>query len=339
MALLMVTGCLGTDDGGRSSDSDDESDGPGWIMPPTGDENTGDGTNPRSNATDSSNGLACHLDVGSDECVDCARSSCANQLRTAFGVADVPTTPGGVCASTLSCFQGCACDDDECVFACFGAITQQCGEAIGAVQECVEGQACAVACEDDDMTTEPIDDLPDDPDEPDDVTTGLCGNGDIDDGESCDPAAELDSDCTDWDYAGGTLICTESCEVNTDACFSDTGGECSVFEDTVGLGQTIQGQLTSSSRTDSSFRSGSYYQVIQLAIEVPMTVSVQLVSSDFDTYLYVLSSACSLIDDNDDSDDTNSLVVYDANPGDFILVTSFDDGSTGWFDLTVNAAE
>lgn len=336
--VLLTAGCLATDDGGRSSDSDDDGGGPGWVMPPTGNENTGNGTDTRDNTTNSSGGLACHLDVGSEDCVDCARSNCGTVLRTAFGVADVPTVPGGVCSSTLSCFQGCACGDDECVFSCFGAITEQCGEAMGAVQECVEEQACAVACEDDNVT-EPVD-PPDDPiDDPQEPIDELCGNGALDEGESCDPLVELGSDCTDWDYAGGTLVCTGTCELNTDACFSDSGGECSVFEDTIGLGQTITGRLDSTSRISSSFRTESYYQVIQLAIEAPTAVSVQLTSNDFDSYLYILSGACELIDENDDWDDANSQVDYDANPGDYVMVTTYEGGTIGDFMLTVSAPE
>ncbi|MFA7298478.1 MAG: leucine-rich repeat domain-containing protein [Candidatus Absconditabacterales bacterium] len=62
-----------------------------------------------------------------------------------------------------------------------------------------------------------------------------CGDGNIDSGEQCDPAALSQPTCSSQGYDGGSLTCSPSCTIDTSSCFNDpvcgnniieTGEEC-----------------------------------------------------------------------------------------------------------------
>jgi hypothetical protein len=46
-----------------------------------------------------------------------------------------------------------------------------------------------------------------------------CGNGSLDPGEACDGGNLNGQTCASLGYDGGTLSCTDGCQINTDACF------------------------------------------------------------------------------------------------------------------------
>jgi hypothetical protein len=54
---------------------------------------------------------------------------------------------------------------------------------------------------------------------------GLCGNGQIDPGEQCDPALTQNATCSSLGFTGGTLSCSSSCQLDASNC---TGGKVTV---------------------------------------------------------------------------------------------------------------
>ena len=59
-----------------------------------------------------------------------------------------------------------------------------------------------------------------------DVSQGVCGDGNTDDGEQCDGNELAGATCVDLGHSGGALVCSSSCTIDESGCTDDTGAEC-----------------------------------------------------------------------------------------------------------------
>ncbi len=90
----------------------------------------------------------------------------------------------------------------------------------------------------------------------------------------------------------------------------------------------------------SQARSGSYARYYSFTLEQQAQVTIELESSDADTYLYLRSgdsrSGGFINEDDDTPDTTRSEIVETLEPGTYTIeATTFDAGATGGFTLTV----
>ena len=100
---------------------------------------------------------------------------------------------------------------------------------------------------------------------------------------------------------------------------------------------TLTGSLTT---TDCKLSDGSFYvKVYKLTVAATATVQIDLSSTRFDTFLYLLDSGLAKIDANDDAfqpQNTDSRISRSLAPGTyFIGVNSYRNGATGAYTLTV----
>ncbi len=105
---------------------------------------------------------------------------------------------------------------------------------------------------------------------------------------------------------------------------------------TLGVPQTVTGRLTTSSPRDPR-RPDHFIQDFLLSASVGQTVRIQLSSSEFDTYLFIVNQATGqVIAENDDfGGSTNSQLdlVVQAGINHLVRVSSYDPGATGAFQL------
>ena len=100
---------------------------------------------------------------------------------------------------------------------------------------------------------------------------------------------------------------------------------------------TLTGSLTT---TDCKLSDGSFYvKVYKLTVAATATIQIDLSSTRFDTFLYLLDSGLAKIDANDDAfqpQNTDSRISRSLAPGTyFIGVNSYRNGATGAYTLTV----
>ena len=102
----------------------------------------------------------------------------------------------------------------------------------------------------------------------------------------------------------------------------------------VAIGGSVNGIIAS---TDCRLTDGRAADPWSLTVPVGATLQVDLASSDFDTFLYVLDASGAVIDGDDDSGDAlNSRVTRAFAAGQYtLLVTSYSAGETGAYSLGV----
>lgn len=103
------------------------------------------------------------------------------------------------------------------------------------------------------------------------------------------------------------------------------------------LDQSVDGALTKNIK--SVHRSGSYAKYYTFRITKPMSVTIKLSSSDFDTYLYLLDGRGKwkpVLAENDDNSGTDSAITGDLDPGRYTIeATSYGSDVTGKFTLSL----
>ena len=86
--------------------------------------------------------------------------------------------------------------------------------------------------------------------DPDCVSKGVCGDGTINTGETCDGSNVGGKTCSSFGFTGGTLGCDSSCNIDTSTCTGGTGGTCG--DGTINTGETCDGSNVGG-KTCSSF--------------------------------------------------------------------------------------
>jgi hypothetical protein len=110
------------------------------------------------------------------------------------------------------------------------------------------------------------------------------------------------------------------------------------------VGQTIGGRLEQGDWTDV-FADGSYTDLYHVRLGAGEQITVDLRSSDFDTYLSLMRGPGDQLVDNDDltegGSDTNSRLSYRAEATGlyYIAVTTFRHGATGAYTLAIRRSE
>jgi hypothetical protein len=150
----------------------------------------------------------------------------------------------------------------------------------------------------------------------------------------------------------GTAIITATSENGTGSASILVFGPCSTaIAPVIAIGQTINGSLAT---TDCRLMDGTYADGYGIVVTAATSVQIDMTSSSFDTFLYLLEPEG---DDwiewarNDDIDpddpaipndpfDTNSRITFTLQPNVqyFILANSFDQNITGNYQLKVVAA-
>ena len=106
----------------------------------------------------------------------------------------------------------------------------------------------------------------------------------------------------------------------------------------VTVGQTVHGQLAQGDWTDV-FADGSFTDLYEVQLAAGQRMTVELRSSDFDSYLSLMRGPGDQLVDNDDINphNTNSRLTYQSQlPGRyFIAVTTLSAGETGSYTLYV----
>ena len=98
---------------------------------------------------------------------------------------------------------------------------------------------------------------------------------------------------------------------------------------------TFTGELNSDSLRLSE--DGSFYQVHEFSGEAGQTLVIEMVSEDFDTFLFLLDASGTPIAQNDDSEGTNSRIAVTL-PGTgryTVIANSFSAGETGRYQLMI----
>jgi uncharacterized protein YjdB len=100
------------------------------------------------------------------------------------------------------------------------------------------------------------------------------------------------------------------------------------------VGQTVSGSLSTS---DCRLSDGSYIDYYRLTVTTTTTVTIEMISSAFDTFLFLLDSGGNLITFDDDSaGGTNSRIIRTLTAGTYYIgANSFSAGQTGVYTLTV----
>ncbi len=115
-------------------------------------------------------------------------------------------------------------------------------------------------------------------------------------------------------------------------------GQCPVKE--IGCGVPGSGVLNAG---DCQLDDGSFVDVWRLELAEPREVTIELASTDFDTYLFLLDSACETVLTNDDCGLDNfdlSCISFPLAAGTyFIAVNSFSAGEAGAYTLDAACAE
>jgi hypothetical protein len=265
LALLAVTAiatACGTDTATRGrggSGGGGGGGGGGGTDTGTGGSDTGTTTDTGGDTTP----VDCHDELtsgpaGGDICFSCTSDACATEVAAAYG-AGFPTVIGGACEPLYNCLLACPCDTADpseiaadCAIGCVTTTPPACQTATQALQGCQE-DSCATEC------AEPVSTCGDnvvDPDEDCDGTAPACtelgfdggtafcsfdctidtsgctntsescGNGVVDIGEACDGNNLQGSGCTNFGYTGGTLSCTDVCDLNFSNCTETTPNVC-----------------------------------------------------------------------------------------------------------------
>jgi hypothetical protein len=116
---------------------------------------------------------------------------------------------------------------------------------------------------------------------------------------------------------GPNPICEEGCRAGSIACGGQAAGELAP--------------------SDCPLGDGSFIDAYSIQLDEPQRVAITLASSSFDAYLLLFDSAtCEAIAANDDCDGTNSCLMLDLPPGEYlILANSLLAGATGQYTLGV----
>ncbi len=104
----------------------------------------------------------------------------------------------------------------------------------------------------------------------------------------------------------------------------------------IGAGQTLTGSLTT---TDCIFSGrGTYAQGYAFTVTEPTTVRIDLMSGEFDAYLYLTNTRMEVLSfDDDGGADWNSTILGSFLPGTFILwATSYSAMMTGEYQLAIS---
>lgn len=106
--------------------------------------------------------------------------------------------------------------------------------------------------------------------------------------------------------------------------------------DPLTVGMTDGGSLFTNDLVDPN---GYYYDAYRLQLASAATVEITLTSDQVDPYLYLYSSAGTLIDfDDDGAGNLNSQLTTSLNAGCYIVVaSSYDPGETGSYQIVANA--
>lgn len=106
------------------------------------------------------------------------------------------------------------------------------------------------------------------------------------------------------------------------------------------IGQSIQGRLEAGDWTDV-FADGSFADLYEVTLRAGQSVTVEMTSSDLDSYLSLLRGPGDQLADNDDIAPGNrdSRLSYTAQAAGtyYIAATSFRSGATGAYTLRVTA--
>jgi len=108
------------------------------------------------------------------------------------------------------------------------------------------------------------------------------------------------------------------------------------------IGQTIEGRLESGDWTDV-FADGSYTDLFEVTIGAGQGITVEMSSTELDTYISLLRGPGDQLVDNDDisPEDRNSRFTYAPQTAGtyFIAATSFRSGATGAYTLRVTPSD
>lgn len=107
------------------------------------------------------------------------------------------------------------------------------------------------------------------------------------------------------------------------------------------VGQTVQGELTSS---DQRLQDGSYIDCYVVQTRAGQRLQVDQSSSDFDSFLSVGTGSCEqltvLARDDDSGGGLNARIVHDGDGGElFIQANSVSAGQTGAYQLRISQAQ
>ena len=265
LAVTAIATACGTDTAtrGRGGSGGGGGGGGGVTDTGTGGSDTGGSDTGGSDTGTDTTPVDCHETFanggpGGDACLTCTTDACASEAAAAYG-ANFPTSVGGACASLYACLMACPCDTAnpgdfaaDCAIPCVTNLPAACQTATQALQTC-QTNSCATEC------AEPVSTCGDnvvDPDEDCDGaapsctelgfdggfafcggdctidtsgctnTSANCGNGVVDIGEACDGNNLQGSGCTNFGYTGGTLSCTDVCDLNFSNCTSTTPDVC-----------------------------------------------------------------------------------------------------------------
>ena len=122
---------------------------------------------------------------------------------------------------------------------------------------------------------------------------------------------------------------------------NQTADPCIVDLGTLGLTQDSRAGSWTSACTSEN-RSGSYARYYSFTLAESRVVTIDLASSDEDTYMYLLNGVgrdgSVVTDDDDGGYSTNSQIVRILQSGEYTIeATTFDSGDSGNFTLEVNA--
>jgi uncharacterized protein YjdB len=106
----------------------------------------------------------------------------------------------------------------------------------------------------------------------------------------------------------------------------------------IALGAQVTGTLTAN---DCQLNDSSYVQTYELTVAAPALLEVEMASSDFDAYLFLLDGAGQRVleEDDDGGLGTNARILYNFVPGRYrIVANTFERNRVGSYLLTVRTA-
>lgn len=101
------------------------------------------------------------------------------------------------------------------------------------------------------------------------------------------------------------------------------------------LPDSIQGFLDTSD--DYDMDGARYFDSYELVIDTPQDITIDLFSTMFDTYLYIVDASDVIVAENDDGPiSTDAQLVLSIEPGNYeLIVTSFGTDATGLYRLEI----
>lgn len=113
----------------------------------------------------------------------------------------------------------------------------------------------------------------------------------------------------------------------------------SVGEVMLSVPDSASGELASTDSL-SLIRTSSYADLYRISLAADQSITIDLVSSDFDTYLYLYDTAFEQLRRNDDGGaGLNSRITYTAGQSEDVIIeaTSYSGGRTGAYTLTISS--